>query len=91
MALIDKILNEDGTVCEPPVNPLWEKWEKLYPPTPMPQYSQVCNGYTCMWCDRCPSGDYWEVPEEDREAYEEHSKKVTEYMKLHNPSLKNIL
>ena len=39
------IVNEDGTELgfEFPKNPLQEKWDKLYPPTPMPQYSQVCG------------------------------------------------
>lgn len=62
------IVNEDGTPMdfERPKNPLEEKWSKLYPPIPMPQYSQVCDGYSCMWCGRCPKGCYWEVPEEDR-------------------------
>ena len=45
-----EIVNEDGTPLdfERPKNPLEEKWERLYPPTPMPQYSQVCDGYSCM-------------------------------------------
>ena len=50
------VVNEDGTELgfEFPKHPLKEKWDKLYPPTPMSQYSQVCDGYSCMWCDRCP-------------------------------------
>lgn len=48
MALIDRIYNDDGTEFDPPENPLEEKWAQLYSSTPMPQASQVCNGYSCM-------------------------------------------
>lgn len=80
------IENEDGTICNPPKNPLMEKWLKLYPPKPMPQYSQVCDVYSCMWCGRCPHGDNWKCPEEDKEEYEKWLKEYDDYMKLHNPS-----
>ncbi|MCM1234159.1 MAG: hypothetical protein NC489_28990 [Ruminococcus flavefaciens] len=38
-----KLVNEDGTDCdfEYPQNPLEEKWNKLYPPIPKPEYSQT--------------------------------------------------
>lgn len=87
MMINDVFYNEDGTVYNPPVNPLKEKWEKLYPPTPMPQYSQVCDGYSCMWCGRCPQGDNWKCPEEDKEVYEQYLKERREYTELHNPRL----
>ena len=73
----------DGTLFEPPVNPLKEKWDKLYPPTPKPQYSQVCDGYSCMWCGRCPNGDYWKVPEEDKDIYDKWYKEYTDYCDSH--------
>lgn len=60
---------EDGTEYNPPVNPLLEKWNKLYPPIAMPQYSQVCDGYSCMWCGRCPKGSHWQIPEDDKDIY----------------------
>ncbi|MEE1502977.1 MAG: hypothetical protein UGF89_01870 [Acutalibacteraceae bacterium] len=84
--VIEKIVNEDGTPYNPPANPLAEKWAKLYPPTPMPEYSQVCDGYSCMWCGRCPYGALWEVPEEDKAVWEEYAKSVAEYDATHNPS-----
>lgn len=59
-----------------PINPLQEKWDKLYPPIPKPEYSQVCDGYSCMWCGRCPRGEYWVVPEEDRNIYEAYKQEV---------------
>lgn len=83
-----ELINEDGTTLEDmPTNPLKEKWTKLYPPIPKPEFSQVCDGYSCMWCGRCPNGDYWEVPEEDKEVWEQYQAKVREYNMVHNPSL----
>lgn len=82
--MITTVLNDDGTEFNPPINPLKEKWDKLYPPTPMPQFSQVCDGYSCMWCGRCPSGEYWKCPEEDKEIYEQYLKEYREYMRAHN-------
>ena len=79
-----EIVNEDGTPFDPPQNPLKEKWEKLYPPIPMPQYSQVCDGYSCMWCDRCPNGSNWKIPEEDKEVWEQYLREKEEYMRKHN-------
>ena len=79
------VLNENGTPFELPSNPLQEKWDRLYPPKPMPQYSQVCDGYSCMWCGRCPKGDNWKVPQEDLEIWEQYQKSVHNYLILHNP------
>ena len=90
MTINSVLYNEDGTIYNPPVNPLKEKWEKLYPPTSMPQYSQVCDGYSCMWCGRCPHGDYWKCPEEDKEVYEQYIKERREYTELHNPRFKDL-
>ena len=84
-----EVINEDGTPLgfEFPKNPLKEKWDKLYPPIPMSQYSQVCDGYSCMWCDRCPHGSGWKVPEEDKEVWSEYQKQIERYHKIHNPSM----
>lgn len=88
-----EIVNEDGTPLdfERPKNPLAEKWKRLYPPTPMPQYSQVCDGYSCMWCGRCPRGDNWKVPEEDKEIWEDYRRQCREYDRIHNPILYALL
>ena len=83
-----KIVNEDGvTFDDMPINPLKDKWAKLYPPIPKPEYSQVCDGYSCMWCGRCPHGSLWKCPEEDLEVYNEYRKKLDDYIAKHNPSL----
>lgn len=84
-----EVINEDGTPLgfEFPENPLKEKWDKLYPPIPKPLYGQVCDGYSCMWCDRCPKGSNWEIPEEDKKVWEDYQEQINEYHKIHNPSM----
>ena len=77
------IVFSDGTIFDPPKNPLKEKWDKLYPPIPKPNWSQVCDGYSCMWCERCPNGDGWQAPEEDKEEYEKYKKEFNEYCDSH--------
>lgn len=85
---ITGIVNEDGTEMDDyPENPLKEKWDKLYPPTQRYDSGVNCEGYSCMWCSKCPHGSYWKVPEEDREVYNEHLKQCYEYHKIHNPSM----
>ena len=83
MALINGFKWEDGSPFNPPSNPLWNKWLEKYPPCPMPEYSQVCDGYSCMWCGRCPHGDYWKVPEEDKEVYDKWQVEYNNYMDKH--------
>lgn len=81
------IVNEDGTDLDFPKNPLEEKRNRLYPTIPMPQYSQVCDGYSCIWCGRCPKGDHWKVPDEDKEIWENYQNQIKEYHRIHNPSM----
>lgn len=86
--LINNIVNEDNSDMDDfPVNPLKEKWDKLYPPSIKIEYSQVCDGYSCMWCGRCPDGSNWKVPDEDREVWDEYQRQIMEYHKKHNPEL----
>lgn len=63
-----------------PQNPLMEKWLKEYPPVSMPNESTVCDGYSCMWCSRCPYGDNWACPEEDREEYDKYLEELKLYL-----------
>lgn len=77
------IIWEDGTKFDPPVNPLKDKWAILYPPIPKPNNSQVCDEYSCMWCERCPKGSYWKCPEEDKEIYDKWQKEYCDYMESH--------
>lgn len=88
-----ELVNEDGTDWnfEYPENPLKDKWDKLYPPIPKPEYSQVCDGYSCMYCGRCPKGSYWKVPEEDMEVWNKYQKDIKEYHRTHNPSLYKMM
>lgn len=84
-----EIVNEDGTPIdfEYPENPLKEKWDKLYPPNQRYSTGDNCEGYCCMYCGLCPKGEYWKVPEEDKEMWEKHLEDVKEYERVHNPSM----
>lgn len=90
-SIIKSIVNEDGTMFDPPKNPLKEKWDKLYPPTPMPQYSQVCDGYSCMHCGRCPNGELWKCPAEDKEVFKAYQSSVRDYIFAHNFQLRGAI
>lgn len=81
--LLGKMEWEDGTPFEPPKNPLMEKWLEKYPPTPMPQFSQVCDGWSCEYCGRCPHGSDWKVPEEDLKEYNKWLEEKENYIKKH--------
>lgn len=81
-----ELCNEDGTEFKPPINPLYEEWLKKYPPVPKPELSQVCDGYSCEYCGRCPKGADWECPEEDLVVFTDYVIKYQEYYELHNPT-----
>ena len=72
MIAVDKIINEDGTDYNPPKNPLEEKWERLYP-------GCKASGYKCMYCGDCPHGEYWTVPNEDRDIYDAYLETIKQY------------
>lgn len=86
MCIITGIINEDGTDFYPPKNPLKEKWDDLYPPNQRYKSRINCEGYSCIWCDKCPNGYHWKVPEEDKEIWDQHIKEIHEYLKEHNPT-----
>lgn len=87
MSTITGIINEDGTDFNPPKNPLQKKWDRLYPPNQRHKSGENCEGYSCMYCDKCPNGSYWKVPQEDKEEWEKHIKEVHKYLKDHNPTI----
>lgn len=64
----------------PPRNPLKEKWDALYP---------TCEslGYKCIYCGKCPLGDDWKVPEEDKEVWKEHVQAVHNYLLDHERTI----
>lgn len=78
---------EDGTKYNPIENPLAAKWAKLYPESRRPELSQVCDGYSCAWCGRCPQGENWKLPEEDHKEYlaycRERDKDLQEQQRVH--------
>lgn len=96
---VTKLLNEDGTEFNPPVNPLREKWDRLYPPMKNCEPCDIVLGYQengtpymnygCVLCyeEKCPYSEGWKVPEEDLDTYELWQKEVYEYHKIHNPNL----
>lgn len=43
-------------------NPVITYLKSLYPPVRKSECSQVCDGYSCMWCGRCPNGEYFKIP-----------------------------
>lgn len=68
----------DGTVYDPPENPLIEKWKQKYPPK-----CKYYDDLSCAWCYKCPKGGYWDVPEEDKEEYERWQQDVMDYNNAH--------
>ena len=54
------------------LNPLFDKWARQYYPEPKAENDQTCDGYSCMWCSRCPRGEYWKCPAEDLEEYRKY-------------------
>ena len=71
----------DGTPYNPPENPLKEKWTTLYPPCNLSDRSNL--NYSCIFCDRCPNGEYWRVPIADKEVWRQHQLDVKAYIKDH--------
>ena len=96
-----EIVNEDGTPFgfEYPVNPLKEKWEKLYLTD---VHGRDCSSivgyqkdgtpymnYSCVLCQSrtCYHSNYFEIPDEDKEVWNEYQRQIDEYYKAHNPSM----
>ena len=41
----------------------------------------VCQ--SCILCSNCPNSEYWQVPEEDKEVWEQHQLDVKKYIEDH--------
>lgn len=76
---MQEIFYKDGRPYNPPGNPLIEKWKAQYPPKVLLPNSPVCDKYSCSWCDRCPEGDDWKVPVEDKAVYDKWREDVERY------------
>lgn len=95
-----EIVNEDGTALEPPVNPLLEKWNSMIPDkygngkkcSPYLCENPVVANYSCVLCHEktCHYSEAFEVPEEDKEAYEKWQQECDEYDRIHNHTLWQI-
>lgn len=96
------VYNQDGTICQPPQNPLLEKWKEEYTPmrngklcTPMfePKDKETISmAITCLLCreEACPYSRCFKVPEEDMQAYQEYKKAYTAYLRQHNLNMKGL-
>lgn len=90
---INKVTNPDGTKFDPPKNPLLEKWKDNARKNGKPcsnilgYYSdgRPIMNYSCVLCyeTECYNSDYFQIPEEDKEEYENYQKKLHEYYKIH--------
>ena len=97
ISLIRDIVTKDGTsLSEAPKNPLIEKWENKYT---LDRFGNQCQdvlghyedgrpivNYECVLCSskRCYKSDKFEVPEEDKEAYEKYLEQLNEFFKEHD-------
>lgn len=79
---------KDGTLYNPPKNPLKDKWGKLYPPCDLSNHGDF--DYSCILCDKCPNSEYWDIPEEDKEVYEHYRTDYRKYIEEHG-GLENLI
>ena len=86
MNKITEIIYDENLVKEFPVNPLEDKWFKMFPKMGICNAMQEFNLviYGCINCDKCPDGDLWKVPKEDLQAYKKYLEKVKKFDEKHN-------
>ena len=80
-----EVINEDGTEISLPEVPEYTALKEKYP---------RCEwwGYDCMFCGKCPYGDYFKPSnEEEKLAIEKQSKATNEYICKHNLSIKELI
>lgn len=76
-----------------PVNPLEEKWRKLYPMDDKCKEMEEKNikNLYCDNCGKCPKGCDFKVPKEDLIIFRKYLKECRDYLEIHNPYKKIIL
>ena len=91
------LIMSDGTpLTEAPKNPLTEKWEKNYT---LDRFGKQCQdilghyedgrpimNYDCVLCTSkmCYKSDKFEVPEEDKEVYENYMEQLDSFYEEHS-------
>ena len=71
---------DDGTPFNPPKDPLKDKWDNLYPAC---KKGGEAWDYACMFCGKCPFGDHWKVPEEDKAVWKQYQADMEAYVNAH--------
>ena len=69
--------NKDGSLYKPPLTDAYaEALDRMMTCSTGPSYS-------CMFCNKCPYGEYFKWPAELEEVREAQTRAVLEYMKAH--------
>lgn len=72
------IFNGDGTRFNPPEIDSYKKLiQNRFPPC-------SAEGYQCMYCSKCPKGDYFKWPDDCKETVEAQKLAVRYYVNAHN-------
>lgn len=73
-----ELFNGDGTRFDPPeIEPYKQMVEQRFPRC-------KAYGYQCMFCDKCPSGEYFKWPSDCNEILEAQNLAVNHYINSHN-------
>jgi len=86
MALIENIINEDGTKYNPPLTADYRWLKKKYPEC------DLGPDYRCMFCNKCLLGEYFKPADDyEKQILINQSNVRRNYLLEHNPSLRKIL
>lgn len=72
------LYNADGTVYDPPMTSEYRAMIKKL---------KTCDtgiGYDCMFCNKCPYGDYFKCPDELKPVIEQQREAIRQYNLQHN-------
>lgn len=73
-----ELFNGDGTRFDPPeIEPYKQMVEQRFPRC-------KAYGYQCMFCGRCPSGEYFKWPSDCNEILTAQNLAVNHYINSHN-------